>query len=52
MVSLVEINFIQREEFLKSEFRNTTTNVDMKKMCKQLGVVMPMCFIHKRHTST
>lgn len=51
MISLVEINFIQRE-FLKLQFRNITTNVDMKKMSKQLDVIMLMYFIHKRHTGT
>lgn len=40
-------NFIQRGEFLTPQSRKTTMNLDVKKTSKQLGVIIPMSFIHK-----
>lgn len=44
-------DFIQKE-FLKSQFRKTTINLDMKKTSKHLGVIMYMYFIHKTYIHT
>lgn len=50
MVIWVMFIFIPREEFVKPQSRNTTINLDMKKISQQLGGLLPMSFIHKKHT--
>lgn len=45
-------DFIQREEFLKSQSRMTTMNLDMKKAAKQLGAIVHIHHIHKTDMKT